>query len=215
MYTERESEYERWRKYGRDRGWFEKASDEVRSWFGDEDAERRRLMDQRNRDRDFEGERHSPERSRWDMSEQQNVRRDFGSQSRETYSNPPMWQHDRVWQERSNQYVPQTLQSRYAGHYGRGPKSYQRSDDRIRDEICERLYRSSLIDASDVEVEVNQCEVTLTGTVANRDEKRHAEDVAEDVFGVTDVHNNIHISKLGPIGTQLEERIMPPGAGLR
>lgn len=31
----------------RDRGFFERAGDEVRSWFGDEDAERRRLMDQR------------------------------------------------------------------------------------------------------------------------------------------------------------------------
>ena len=33
--------------YGDDRGFFERAGDEVRSWFGDEEAERRREMDQR------------------------------------------------------------------------------------------------------------------------------------------------------------------------
>ncbi|AJP72996.1 DUF2171 domain-containing protein [Sphingomonas hengshuiensis] len=34
-------------RYGDDRGFFERAGDEVRSWFGDEDAERRRERDQR------------------------------------------------------------------------------------------------------------------------------------------------------------------------
>ena len=33
--------------YGEDRGFIERAGDEVRSWFGDEEAERRREMDQR------------------------------------------------------------------------------------------------------------------------------------------------------------------------
>jgi hypothetical protein len=33
--------------YGQDRGFMERAGDEVRSWFGDEEAERRREMDQR------------------------------------------------------------------------------------------------------------------------------------------------------------------------
>ena len=31
-----------------DRGFFERAGDEVRSWFGDEEAERRREMDERH-----------------------------------------------------------------------------------------------------------------------------------------------------------------------
>ncbi len=43
----------------RDRGFFDRAGDEVRSWFGDDDAERRREMDQRY------DERHS-RRDRWD-----------------------------------------------------------------------------------------------------------------------------------------------------
>ncbi|MHA6717924.1 DUF2171 domain-containing protein [Sphingomonas sp. RS6] len=35
------------RDFDRDRGFFDRAGDEVRSWFGDEEAERRREMDQR------------------------------------------------------------------------------------------------------------------------------------------------------------------------
>src|SRR5256885_12501149 len=37
---------------------------------------------------------------------------------------------------------------------GRGPKGYRRSDERIREEVMERLTFSPDIDASDVEVEV-------------------------------------------------------------
>jgi hypothetical protein len=36
--------------YGR-RDWGDRAGDEVRSWFGDDDAERRRRMDERRYDR--------------------------------------------------------------------------------------------------------------------------------------------------------------------
>jgi osmotically-inducible protein OsmY len=35
-----------------DRGLVDRAGDEVRSWFGDEEAERRRRMDERERERD-------------------------------------------------------------------------------------------------------------------------------------------------------------------
>ncbi|NIJ22264.1 hypothetical protein FHS95_003979 [Sphingomonas naasensis] len=43
--------------HGEDRSFLERAGDEVRSWFGDEDAERRREMDQRYDDRVGRGER--------------------------------------------------------------------------------------------------------------------------------------------------------------
>src|SRR5262245_8255397 len=37
------------RGYGdRDRGFMDRAGDEVRSWFGDEEAQRRRIMDERD-----------------------------------------------------------------------------------------------------------------------------------------------------------------------
>jgi len=37
--------YDDWRSYGENRGWFDRASDEVASWFGNEEAARRREMD--------------------------------------------------------------------------------------------------------------------------------------------------------------------------
>lgn len=106
------------------RGLWDKASDEVSSWFGDRDAENRREQDQ---------------------------------------------------------------------HRGRGPKNYSRSDDRIRDDINDRLTDDNYLDASDIEVSVKDREVTLSGTVSDRNAKRRAEDVAESISGVSHVQNNIRV----------------------
>ena len=111
---------------GQERGFWDRASDEVSSWFGDEEAERRRRQDQ---------------------------------------------------------------------HRGRGPKGYKRSDDRIREDISDRLTDDWRIDASDIEIKVSGAEVTLTGTVDSRDAKRRAEDIAESVSGVSHVQNNLRVSQ--------------------
>ncbi len=76
---------------------------------------------------------------------------------------------------------------------GRGPKNYQRSDERIREDICERLTYDDAVDASDVEVNVSDALVTLSGTVHDRYEKRRAEDIADSVTGVKDVQNEIRV----------------------
>ncbi|MEZ0171477.1 CBS domain-containing protein [Microvirga sp. TS319] len=76
-------------------------------------------------------------------------------------------------------------------HRGRGPRNYQRSDDRIREDVNERLSDDARLDASEIEVTVQNREVTLTGTVRDRNEKRWAEDIAESVSGVTHVQNNL------------------------
>jgi hypothetical protein len=76
---------------------------------------------------------------------------------------------------------------------GRGPKGWVRSDDRIRDDINERLTDHPGIDAYEVEVQVKNGEVTLTGTVDDRVAKRLAEDIAQNVSGVKDVHNQVRI----------------------
>jgi len=81
-------------------------------------------------------------------------------------------------------------QGRFAG---RGPKGYQRSDDRIREDVCERLTQHPRVDASDIEIQVSGGEVTLSGVVNDRESKRIAEDVAENVSGVKDVHNHIRL----------------------
>ena len=78
---------------------------------------------------------------------------------------------------------------------GRGPKGYQRSDGRIREEVCDRLTDAPFLDASDVEVTVKDGEVTLSGAVSNREQKRRSEDLVEYVTGVREVHNNLRVSR--------------------
>ncbi len=82
-------------------------------------------------------------------------------------------------------------------HAGRGPKDYQRSEERIREDVCERLTRHGSIDASRVEIDVNAGEVTLRGTVNGRRAKRLAEDVVETVPGVREVYNNLRSEDRG------------------
>jgi osmotically-inducible protein OsmY len=83
------------------------------------------------------------------------------------------------------------------GFAGRGPKGYQRSDQRIEEEINDRLMADDRIDASEIEVKVKSGEVTLTGTVDDREAKRRAEDVADQVMGVADVMNQLKVSSAG------------------
>jgi len=78
-------------------------------------------------------------------------------------------------------------------HRGRGPKNYTRSDDRIREDVNDRLTDDTWLDASDIDVQVSGSEVTLTGTVSSRDDKRRAEDLAEQVSGVRHVQNNLRV----------------------
>lgn len=74
---------------------------------------------------------------------------------------------------------------------GRGPKGYRRSDERIREDVCEALTMHPAVDASDLDVAVQDNVVTLRGTVHDRRSKRLAEDIAASVAGVTDVQNEV------------------------
>jgi osmotically-inducible protein OsmY len=80
-------------------------------------------------------------------------------------------------------------------HRGKGPRGYTRTDERIREEVCERLGAHPLIDATQMDVHVQNAEVTLSGEIYDRRMKYLAEDVAEDVSGVKDVHCNLRISR--------------------
>ena len=108
-----------------DRGFFERAGDEVASWFGDEDAARRREQD----------------------------------------------------------------------HRGRGPAGYIRSDERIREDVNDKLTEDWRVDASAIEVGVASGEVTLDGTVPSREQKRRAEDLVESLSGVKHVQNNLRVKE--------------------
>lgn len=82
-----------------------------------------------------------------------------------------------------------------SSYRGRGPKNYQRSDERIREDVCERLSMDDDIDASEIEVHVAEGVVTLNGSVNERHAKRMAEDVCENVRGVKDVQNNLRVTR--------------------
>jgi osmotically-inducible protein OsmY len=108
-----------------ERGFLQRAGDEVASWFGDDDAARRREQD----------------------------------------------------------------------HRGRGPADYTRSDERIREDANDRLTEDWRVDASRVSVAVDQGEITLSGTVLRREDKRRAEDVVEDISGVKHIQNNLRVQQ--------------------
>jgi hypothetical protein len=80
-------------------------------------------------------------------------------------------------------------------HRGKGPRGYKRPDDRIREDVSDRLSDDPVVDASDVEVSVREGEVTLSGHVDSKEAKRRAEDLVERVSGVTDVQNNLRIRR--------------------
>ena len=86
---------------------------------------------------------------------------------------------------------------------GVGPKNYRRPDESIREDVCERLSANSHVDASNITVETDGGEVTLSGSVDNRHARRMAEDLAWDVSGVREVHNRIRVEPHGEGGPTL------------
>jgi osmotically-inducible protein OsmY len=86
-------------------------------------------------------------------------------------------------------------QSLLGPHRGKGPRGYQRSADRIREDIHDRLHDDPYIDASEVEVEINQNEVILKGYVDSRESKRRAEDLVESISGVRHVENRLRVGR--------------------
>jgi osmotically-inducible protein OsmY len=131
---------ERWRWELDDEGsrgerpFVDQAVDEVRSWFGDDAAERRRMIDEHHID---------------------------------------------PWKP---------------GPYkGVGPRGWRRQDERIYDDVAERLARDQSVEASDVEVTVTEGEVILQGSVDTRAQRRRAEDLAWAVDGVRDVQNRLRV----------------------
>ncbi len=96
--------------------------------------------------------------------------------------------------------------------FGKGPKGFKRSDEKIREEVCEALYRDNSVDASEIEVSVKDAEVILSGTVSERRMKRLAEDCADSVSGVSDVRNEIRVQSLSEKtlsadGTSMGDRV--------
>lgn len=79
-------------------------------------------------------------------------------------------------------------------HAGKGPKDFRRSDERLREEVSWRLRADPDIDASEILLSVQDGEVTLEGSVPDRQTKRDAAECAENVMGVCQVNNRLRIS---------------------
>lgn len=79
--------------------------------------------------------------------------------------------------------------------YPPGPKGYQRSDERLREDISERLLQAHYIDSSDVTVEVSGAKVVLDGTVPERRMKHAIEDLVDACPGVQDIDNRIRVKR--------------------
>src|SRR5690606_4835715 len=79
-------------------------------------------------------------------------------------------------------------------HKRKGARGYQRSDLRIADDVNDILFEDPYIDASEIEVQVENGEVILTGEVENRNIRRRVEDVIEEnVSGVRHLENRLRV----------------------
>ena len=79
-------------------------------------------------------------------------------------------------------------------HRGRGPKGYTRTDERLREAICERLTDDPRIDASEIEVDVEQQKVTLRGSVNDRRTKYAVEELVEN-SGAREIENQLRVNR--------------------
>ena len=137
---------------------------------------------------------------------------DYGRRSEQDDAASPYWRTvaptNNPWEQQGRggrqDFQPQGQDSQIRrGFAGKGPKGYTRSDDRIREEISDALMADDDVDASEIEVRVEHGEVTLTGTVDSRQEKRAAEEVAERCQGVNNVQNSLRVvSSSGQSGSQ-------------
>ncbi|HEU4579184.1 MAG TPA: BON domain-containing protein [Polyangiaceae bacterium] len=117
----------------------------------------------------------------------------------EAYHRPVRWRADSELGNREGRWGSRGWSSgegvRSSGNYGKGPKGYVRSDERIREDVCDRLSDDDELDASDITVTVSNGEVRLEGTVLDRQSRHRAEDLAESVSGVQDISNNLRARK--------------------
>jgi osmotically-inducible protein OsmY len=204
------------RGYRDERGAMDRAGDEIQSWFGDDDAERRRRMDERRdpdtnhfggRDRDDYGRN----RSRGYSDDDYRDSGYRGGYDRGGYGGGSD-RDDRGWgySDRSDRYGGERgYGSSYRrdlsdddlhehesrrSHYGKGPRNDTRSKERVQERVSDELHDDHDLDASDIEVKTSDNgEVTLEGTTDSRWSKRRAENCAYRVRNVRHVQNNIRV----------------------
>jgi hypothetical protein len=78
---------------------------------------------------------------------------------------------------------------------GIGPKGYRRSDRSIKEEASETLFWSPDVDASELELDVQDGCIFLKGFVDSRHAKKLAQELIESLSGVNDVQNQLIIKR--------------------
>ena len=87
---------------------------------------------------------------------------------------------------------------------GQGPKGYARSDERLKEMICEKLTDDDHIDASEITVEVSNW-MLRSGSVRSPDEPGRG--TVERCGGRKDIHNQLRIEREEPqIGSRRKSR---------
>ncbi len=94
--------------------------------------------------------------------------------------------------------TPEYEENNEGPYSGMGPKNYTRSDDQIHQDVDDRLWLDGQLDASDIEVQVENGIVTLRGSVDSHRARRRAEDLAWSVSGVQDVIDELKLRQKYP-----------------
>lgn len=94
---------------------------------------------------------------------------------------------------RAGRHVGQHIGQHVGQHVGKGPKNYRRSDERTREIVCERLTEDARIDASDIDVRVQDGAITLSGSVPERSMKHAAEDIAATCAPGEQIRNELKV----------------------
>ena len=72
----------------------------------------------------------------------------------------------------------------------------QRPDEAIWEDIHDHLTTNHDLDATEIEIVVEDGDVTLTGRVDTREAKWLAEEIARGVAGVGELHNRLKVARL-------------------
>lgn len=83
--------------------------------------------------------------------------------------------------------------ARGEGHRGRGPEGYRRSDQRILEDVSDRIADDPYIDGRRISVAVKDGTVRVEGEVGARWIKHHLEHIAARCMGVVDVDNRVRV----------------------
>ena len=146
--------------------------------------------DRSDNDRDGDNRGESYLQDRYDRDYNRRYVRDFGNENyRGRYEGATLGQRSRYDDDNPGLYGGR------GPHAGVGPEGYARSSERVVEEVNDRLTDDGHVNASAIQVTADGGEVTLTGTVGDRRQKRRAEDLAESVRGVDDVHNRLTLRR--------------------